>query len=246
MVKEEPQLDIVCVNYSTLSCLDDFYKSLALVDVPYSLVMWDNASDDGSKEWLIENGVGRICFSRENVGYGKGCNMGAALGNARWILFCNSDVAFTEPIMNKWITLAERFDIAVSSCKQVNQEGKLVHAGIYGKYPKFDFRGWLERDDGSKYSALLDTDIAYANGAALLVKRSVWEELGGLLETNLYFEDTWISKFAKKKGYKIGYFGQIKIQHHWNKAPKTSDRLLLAKEGAKVYIKKCKSERVVP
>ena len=58
----------------------------------YELIVIDNASSDGSVEWLKNQKDIKLCCNKENVGFPKGCNQGIAMAEADsdiWLL--NSD-----------------------------------------------------------------------------------------------------------------------------------------------------------
>lgn len=253
MVETKALVDIICVTYNMKEYLDRFIRSLEFVDVPYRLIIWDNCSSDGTVELLntstkdiqirTDNSFCRDIievFYNENIGYGKACNEGARKGDASWILFCNADIKFIYPILKDWIKIAEENNLTVSSVKQVNDDGKLVHAGIFGKFDTYLYRGWMEEDVG-QYEEL-NTRISYVSGSAILTPRNVWKKLGGLLESPLYYEDVWYSRWAKENGYRIGYIGSLEICHSWNVSPKEIDKLVVL--GKEAYERECKLQGI--
>ena len=62
----------------------------------YEIIVVDNASKDGSAEWLKEE-KGLICIcNEENVGFPKGCNQGLEVATGTELLLLNSDVIVTK------------------------------------------------------------------------------------------------------------------------------------------------------
>ncbi|HBD01570.1 MAG TPA: glycosyl transferase, partial [Lachnoclostridium sp.] len=47
----------------------------------YEIVVVDNNSTDGTKEWLEEQNDLKVIFNTENVGFPKGCNQGISIAD---------------------------------------------------------------------------------------------------------------------------------------------------------------------
>ncbi len=124
------------------ACVDSIVKFSEGVD--YELIIVDNASTDGSRELLREmqdagfrTQEGRkldlkIIFSKENLGYARGNNLGIRQAKGEYILILNPDTLFLENtllVMKKWMD--EHDDVAVSSCQLLDFEYKISPTGGY-------------------------------------------------------------------------------------------------------------------
>ena len=85
---------IVILSYNTLNetrnCIESIRRHCD--SRTYELIVIDNASSDGSVEWLKKQNDIKLCCNKENVGFPKGCNQGIAMAEADsdiWLL--NSD-----------------------------------------------------------------------------------------------------------------------------------------------------------
>lgn len=62
-----------------------------------NLVLVDNGSTDGSKEWLRENEIPFIDLPK-NLGHGDGVNIAYQEVKTKYVLLCDSDIEFTDSI----------------------------------------------------------------------------------------------------------------------------------------------------
>lgn len=90
---------IVILSYNTLEytrqCIQSIRDNCARES--YELVVVDNASDDGSAQWLSEQTDIVFVGSETNDGFPRGCNIGVgAASSANDILFLNSDTVLVE------------------------------------------------------------------------------------------------------------------------------------------------------
>jgi GT2 family glycosyltransferase len=82
----------------------------------YEIIVIDNASKDGSVEWLRTQKDIRCIYNKENLGFPKGCNQGMAIAAGTEILLLNSDVIVTP----RWL---EQLKIALYSDEKVGAVG---------------------------------------------------------------------------------------------------------------------------
>ena len=62
----------------------------------YEIIVVDNASEDGSAEWLKEQKNLRCIYNGENLGFPKGCNQGLEIATGTELLLLNSDTVVTK------------------------------------------------------------------------------------------------------------------------------------------------------
>lgn len=97
---------IIILSYNTLDLLQMCVESIRGFTVPdtYEIIVIDNASKDGSVEWLREQNDIRCIYNKENLGFPKGCNQGMAIAEGTEILLLNSDVIVTP----RWLEQLKR------------------------------------------------------------------------------------------------------------------------------------------
>lgn len=95
-VAKEHAVDVafVTVNYNTRPLLESmvsFFRH-ALLPFTWSLTVVDNASSDGSCEFLDTCGDVMTIRNAENLGYGRAMNRGVAATRSRYVCALNTDV----------------------------------------------------------------------------------------------------------------------------------------------------------
>ncbi len=66
----------------------------------YQLIVVDNLSTDGTRDWLADQTDILTIFNEENVGFPKGCNQGIEIATGDNILLLNNDVLVTKDWLN--------------------------------------------------------------------------------------------------------------------------------------------------
>ena len=225
-------LTIGIVNYNTKKDLKRCIKSI-LHNPPncsYEIIIVDNDSKDGSKEFLkkIKNKNIAYILNEKNVGFGKACNQIAKTSSNSYILFLNPDVETTKNSINGLI------DFLRKNKKIGTVTGKLLYPDksfqlSCRQFPTI-FRVLFGRESFlrkispnniiSKQYLMTELDYDktqfpdWARGAVMLFKANLFKKIGGFDENFfLFFEDTDICFRLKKAGYRIAYFPEAIFYH---------------------------------
>jgi GT2 family glycosyltransferase len=157
---------------------------------------------------------------RHGLSYSQAVNQSLAAGSAPYVLALNADTRMLEPPDHILALFEEHADIAVIGPRQVDQHGRITHAGIVGTNEDPKHRFWLQQlseVDGLCREDQLD--CVTVSGAVYFARRSAWEQLGGFLPTRLYYEETFLSYLARHRGYRVVYTGATTWEHRWNQSP---------------------------
>jgi glycosyltransferase involved in cell wall biosynthesis len=174
-----PTVDIICLSYYDREYLPAFFESLAKSDYPKQLIniiIVDNGSEDGGLEFVKTTNA-TIIEAGQNLGFGGGCNRGAKHGKAELILFHNADVKLAPDALRLMIKAIESNDVGMCEASLRPSSIKAVGA---------------------------DNSIDWCTGGVLLIKRKLFEQLGGFDEIFFpaYCEDIDLSWLAILEGYK--------------------------------------------
>lgn len=175
-----------------------------------------------------------------NIGYARACNFGASLGTHDVVALFNADVEVTPGSIDECTAAllagADR-NWGILGPRQVDQQNRLVHAGIFGTLDKPTFGGRFRARDRGQASETRD-DAVTVSGSAYFVLRHVWEYLtdcqvfkaidpgaeGAFLQTEHYYEETWCSYHAQAHGWKVVYYGPVCMTHKWHRASPVGGR----------------------
>ena len=124
-----PVISVVIVNYKVPFYLHQTLRSLrhaALYDQSEIIVV-DNASRDDSREVVLKDfpEVEWIAL-KENVGFGKACNVGARNAHGRYVLFLNPDTMVSDNTLEACVNFMEQHPQAgIMGPKVLNADGTL-------------------------------------------------------------------------------------------------------------------------
>jgi GT2 family glycosyltransferase len=193
---------IVIVNYNGRGilgpCLDG---CAAQTGCSVETVVIDNASADGSwDEAEGRNGV-TLVRNAENVGFGRACNQGAALGRGRHVAFLNFD-SVPEPDWCARLVAAADSDStagAVQGLVLIDPDGAVMTAGN-----RVHYLGFSWAPIGAPPPTQEVHEITTGCGASLLVPRARFDEVGRFWEALfLYHEDLDLCWRLRMRGYRI-------------------------------------------
>ncbi len=181
-----PKVTIIVLNYNGLRFLRDCFRSLTRITYPnYEVILADNNSTDGSVAWFRANYEGerfRALPLASNLHYAGGNNAAAKAAKGDYLFFINNDVRVKPDFVQN------AMDVMLSETEIGACQSSLVDYTMPDDY---------EAKDDPK-------EILYAEGAALLISRRVFELIGGFDDSfHTYVEDVDLSIRTRLMGYKV-------------------------------------------
>ncbi len=184
--------------------------------VPFEVLVVDDASPDRTAELVAASPGVRLISSERNVGFVGACNLGASQARGAYLLFLNNDTEVRPGALDALVAAADSDDgIGLVGAMLVYPDGRLQESGgiIWA-----DGSGWnYGRDqdpDAAEFQVRRDVD--YCSGAAILVRREVFERLGGfdLRYAPAYYEDTDLAFAIRAAGYRTIVEPRAVVVHH--------------------------------
>ena len=187
----------------------------------YEIIVVDNNSTDGTKEWLNEQEDIKVIFNSDNLGFPIGCNQGVKIAKGSEILFLNNDVIVTPNWLEKML------DTLYSSSK-IGAVGPITNSA-FGQEIEVDYKS---EDEINNFALRIAERNLQNNtekkiklvGFCLLLKRSILDEVGLLDE---FFspgncEDDDLSLRIIKAGYELVLCKNV-FMHHFGSISFQSD-----------------------
>lgn len=184
----------------------------------YNVLLVDNASQDGSADFVAQRfPMVKVIRNEKNLGFPGGMNIGLRHADGEILALLNDDTEVQEGWLAELVKAIEVDEkVGIAGCKILYPDGRTIqHAGGFIDYPLGFGRhyGYKEVDQG-QYDEKREVD--YVTGAAMAIRRSLLEEIGGFDEAFFpaYFEDVDLCLRARRAGYKVLYVPSAVVIHH--------------------------------
>jgi len=227
---EPMTISIIIVNWNVknllANCLHSIYRSN--IDSPPEVIVVDNASTDGSAEMVrVDFPQVKLIVSAENLGFAAGNNLAAAHAIGETFFLLNPDTQLhPDALFHLRDYLAAHPQVGVVAPQLRWPDGAVQSSRRRFPSPASMFwestllEQWFPRNRVAqryKFSDVPPTAtirVDWAVGAALFLRRAVWETVGRLDETFfLYFEETdWCRRVADA-GWELHYLPAAKVVH---------------------------------
>lgn len=227
------KLSLLLVSYNSLlplrSCLRSVEEAVRVCGFAVEVIVVDNASADQTLEILSHEFPGvKWVANTTNTGFSKACNQAFAMASGEYALFLNPDTVIPADALAKTIGFLDHNPGAGAlGVRMLDEKGRFLKEskrgmpgprasffklfGLAALFPSSPFfaayyAGHLKEDEPGEIDAL--------SGAFLLIRSSLFRELGGFDESFfMYAEDIDLSIRVKKAGYSCYYFPQVTITH---------------------------------
>lgn len=233
-------LSIITVNYNVKEFLQNLIHSIhkAALNLSYEIIIVDNASSDGSVEFITEKFPEVTLIANEkNLGFGKANNQALKIAKGNYVLLINPDAIVSEDTFTKMISFFEGHPaVGLAGCKILNPDGTLQLAcrrsfpgpwtsfckvtGLSNLFPNsrlFARYNLTYKDENESY------EVDAISGSFMMMKREVYEKAGGFDEDYfMYGEDLDLCYRIQQAGYKVFYVHETQIIHYKGESTRRS------------------------
>ncbi len=216
---------VVILNWNTKGYLHRFLPALieSCGEEDAEVVVADNASTDGSIDFVKQHFPSiRTISLDQNYGFTGGYNRALNNLEAEYFVLINSDIEVDPSwlhILTKWMDTHPECGICGPKILSYTDRDKFEYAGAAGGYiDHFGYPfcrgrilGKVERDTGQ-----YDTpeNVLWVSGACLMVRASLWKELGGFDERFFaHMEELDLCWRAQLTGHKVQNVPQSEVYH---------------------------------
>ncbi len=212
------KVSVVILNYKSkdliLKCLKSVlnsdYKNLQITIV-------DNDSKDDLEAEVNKFPEVLYIQNSQNLGYTGGNNIGikkALDSEADYIFILNPDTTILKDTISKLVKGSEKYNAGIVTPKiYFDQSRTIWYAGkIIDLNNVLASHIGVDQEDQGQFDK--DLDILDVTGAAMLIKREVFERIGLFDERYfLYYEESDLSFRAKKANFKLMYIYSAVVYH---------------------------------
>lgn len=223
----EKKVSIVVITKDTKELLkrllDSIFSDRSLLDIGLEVIVVDNGSKDGTEKMVKSLFPNVIFFQNErNLGFSCAANRGFSLSHGKYVLFLNSDTLVLPGEIVRMIDFMDgNEDVALIGPQLLYEDLRLqrsfsyIPGILFEIFPKPFLRLILPSRYRDEKGGLLEPiDVDSLIGAALLVRRDVFDRLQGFDERFFFFlEETDLCYRARKMGYRVVFFPGSKIIH---------------------------------
>lgn len=198
----------------TMSCLAALQENSH--NVGYEVILADDASTDdriARIDTYCENI--KVVRAETNRGFVENCNAAVGQAKGRYVLLLNNDAFVEKGCLRALLDTAEADDsVGIVGPKIVYPDDRLQEAGgiIWRDGSAWNYgRG----DDPARSEYNYVREVDYISGAALLVRRDFWDQVGGF-DTRFapaYYEDADLAFQARQEGCKVVYQPKAVVVH---------------------------------
>jgi len=200
-------ISVIIVTYNSADCIAACVESvLAQTGVTAEVIVVDNASADDTLARLKPLAC-RVIASPENLGFGRGNNLGFGVSTGRYIYLLNPDAKLVA--QNALAELCRQMD----ATPRWGMAGTLILSpdGHDESAPATDYPGdrHIQRDFSK-----LPGKLAWLMGASMVIRRELYEKLGGFDPAFfLYSEETDLCLRMRELGYELGHISEVAVSH---------------------------------
>lgn len=215
---------VVIVNYRTKALTSEAVASALGEAEVKEVVVVDNASGDGSAEYLRSAHVDprlQVLESDWNRGFGPAVNLGAAACRSPLMLILNSDATLVAGSLGTLArALVQDRTMGVIAPAVYEPDGRSLQPAAYGRLPKR--RDILLGNGWARPSARHDRDAVtpgWVSGVAMLLRRADFVAMSGFDEAfSMYFEDIDLCRRIQEAGKSVAREPSAGVVHRGGKS----------------------------
>lgn len=224
-------LSIIIINWNSVDflqkCLASVYANTK--DISFEVLVIDNASFDGSEQ-MVKKEFGNVRFiqSQENLGFGRGNNLGFEYSTGGILLFLNPDTELVGPSVECMVASMESLPDAGTMGPKLLNSDRSIQTSCLQSFPSIlnqvfaadclhrMFPTWSLWGNRALFDDI--SRPAYVegiSGACLMVRRSVFEHVGHFTPAYfMYGEDMDLCYKVQEAGWRNYYVPGATVIHH--------------------------------
>ncbi len=223
-----PTLSVIIVSWNVRELLRACLRSLPLNDPQTEIIVVDSASCDGTAAMVRDEfPTVALIASETNLGYSRGNNLGLQAARGRYLLVLNPDTEIVGDALRAMCTyMDEHPDVGALGPHMAYADGAPQPTRRRFPTPLTAFfestwlqslapRSLLAHFYAGDLPANETVEVDWVVGAALLLRRAAYEQVGGFDENFfMYSEELDLCRRLKAAGWRIAHLPSARIIHH--------------------------------
>ncbi len=247
-------LSIIIVNWNTKEligkCIESIFDTTPLSELLYEVIVIDNGSADGSKEYLLSLGKKIVLINNDtNRGYAAACNQGMKQAAGKYMLLLGSDTLMLNGTLVKCAAYLESNpQVGAVGCKLLNPDGTAQNS--CKKFPtlKNAFYAYLSLDKLNRSYDMADfgydktITVDQIATTFLMIRAEVIKKTGMFDESyRILYNDVDLCKRIRSSGWEIVFLHICSIYHLGSHSTKQADFALRKKMYGDIYRYYCRN-----
>jgi len=220
-------IDVSVIIVTRNTCAETLEAIASVFDSPDALTkevfVVDNGSTDGSAQTIPARFPGvRYDATGCQLGYPQAVNRPARQATGEWLLLLNADARLQPGALATAVAwMRAHPDAAIAGAQLLNPDG--TRQNSIANFPTLATellsksllrRLFPRRFPGKEQAFTEPVDVETIVGAFSLIRREVWEALGGFDERYFFFfEDTDFCLETKKAGFRVLHLPAVRVWH---------------------------------
>ena len=238
-------VDIIIVSYHTGDVLFECIKSVSDLKHLNKIIIVNNGNPHAVENKLSnlakDNSKITYVSGNGNIGFSKGCNLGASFATSEFLLFLNPDCIV--PAIDTLEKLAQALDnpnYKVATCKILNNDGniqktcrrnlltpQIAISESLGLYKISKIFKPLNRPVSEIDNLPAISEIAALSGALIFTTKQYYQDIGGLSEQYfLHVEDMDFCMKVHNRKDKIAFIKDAVVTHMLSTSSNTTNKFL--------------------
>ncbi len=194
----------IILSYNAKDMMIDCLESIRIgcVQGSYEIVVVDNDSQDGIRDWLVEQKDIILQLNDHNTSFAEGCNQGVKLANPYNDIFLLNNDTIMPPLALFYMR------IGLYAAGDIASVGPISNTVLSWQMAEGNYQTkeeWLEKAESIHLPSLNGGENkVWLSGFALLIRRKVWDYVGSFDEQFIKgnYEDTDYGIRLLKAGYR--------------------------------------------
>ena len=225
-IKGEPLISIIIPNKDHSKDLDVCVRSILEKSTYRNLefiIVENNSTEPETfayyKKMEEKHPSFHVVTWKEGFNYSAINNFGASFAKGEYLLLLNNDTELLEPdSIREMLGFCQREEVGIAGARLLYADDTIQHAGVvigFGGIAGHTFIGLHKAENSYFHRAMCAQDYSAVTAACLMVKKSVFHEVGGLTEElAVAFNDVDFCLKVRAAGYLVVY-APYAVMHHY-------------------------------